>query len=141
MNLIEEHNKKWEFFRDISLVATRVYNKYRPGLMESAYEAALKYLLEKDGYKVQRQVLLPIYWDNIKLDQYYRMDLVLNENIILELKALNAVITEHRKQLWNYMNLTHLPYGMIINFGPTRLYSEWYFRDEKENSIKKIQLM
>ena len=109
--------------------------------MESAYEAALKYLLEKDGYKVQRQVLLPIYWEDIKLDQYYRMDLVLNDNIILELKSSNAVITEHRKQLWNYMNLTHLPYGMIINFGPTRLYSEWYVRDEKDNTIKKIQLM
>ena len=83
MNLIEEHNKKYQFFADITGVAMKVYNKYRPGLLESAYEAAMKYLLELDGYKVEKQVDLPIYWDEVKLDQHYRMDLVINDDIIV----------------------------------------------------------
>ena len=139
MNLIEEHNKKYKFFSDITGVAMKVHAKYHAGLLESAYEAALKYLLELQGYKVERQVELPIYWDDVKLDQKYRMDLVVNDNIIIELKAVNYVDKEHRKQLFNYMNLTHVPYGMLINFGPKGLFSEWYKR-YKDGEIEKIKL-
>ena len=140
MNLIEEHNKKYEFFRKITGVAMDVYNKYRPGLLESAYEAALKYLLELDGFKVERQVFLPIFWDEVKLDQTYRMDLVINDDIIVELKAVKFADKEHRRQLWNYMNLTHKPYGMLINFGADRLFSEWYKRNETTGEIEKVRL-
>ena len=139
MNLIEEHNKKYQFFSDITGVAMKVHSKYRAGLLESAYEAALKYLLEQQGYKVERQVELPIYWDDVKLDQKYRMDLVVNDNIILELKAVNFVDKEHRKQLFNYLNLTHMTYGMLINFSPKGLFSEWYER-YSGGEIEKIKL-
>ena len=141
MTLIEEYNKKYEFFKDITGEAMLVHRKYKPGLLESAYEAALKYLLEQKGYHVQRQAYLPIYWDDVLLDQTYRMDLVVNENIIMELKAVSHVDTGHRKQLWNYMNLTHLRYGMIVNFGAESLYSEWYERDPLSGKIEKIKLM
>lgn len=140
MNLIDEHNKKYEFFRDITGEAMRVHRKYHPGLLESAYEAALKYLLEQKGYTVERQVFLPIYWDEVKLDQDYRMDLVINGNIIIELKAVKHVDTPHRLQLWNYMRLTHQPYGMLINFGSESLFSEWYEYDPKTDDIEKIRL-
>ena len=140
MDAISEYNKRFEFFRDITGVAMKVYNKYRPGLLESAYEAALKYLLEQKGYKVQRQKYLPIYWDDVQLDQTYRMDLVVNDNIILELKAVNFDDKEHRRQLWNYMNLTQTRYGILINFGPDRLFSEWYVRYES-GEIEKVRLM
>ena len=140
MNLIEEHNKKYSFFKEITGEAMRVHRKYKPGLLESAYEAALKYLLEQKGYKVERQVLLPIFWDDVKLDQTYRMDLVINDEIIVELKAIPHVDTAHRRQLWNYMNLTHLPYGMLINFGADSLFSEWYQR-YSPNSIEKVRLL
>ena len=139
MDLIAEHNKKYKFFSDITGVAMKVHSKYRGGLLESAYEAALKYLLELQGFKVERQVELPIYWDDVKLDQRYRMDLVVNDNIILELKAVNFVDKEHRKQLFNYMNLTHVPYGMLINFGPNGLFSEWYVR-HNDGEIEKVKL-
>lgn len=139
MNFLEEHNKKYKFFSDITGVAMKVHSKYHSGLLESAYEAALKYLLEQKGYKVERQVELSIYWDDVKLDQKYRMDLVVNDNIILELKAVNFVDKEHRKQLFNYMNLTHMPYGMLINFGPKGLFSEWYER-YRDGEIEKIKL-
>lgn len=139
MDLIAEHNEKYKVFSDITGVAMKVHSKYHSGLLESAYEAALKYLLEQQGYKVERQIELPIYWDDVKLDQKYRMDLVVNDNIILELKAVNFVDKEHRKQLFNYMNLTHVPYGMLINFGPKGLFSEWYER-YNNGEIDKIKL-
>ena len=58
MDLVNEHNKKYEFFRKITGVAMKIHNKYHYGLLESAYEAALKYLLELEGHKVERQVSL-----------------------------------------------------------------------------------
>ena len=141
MDAISEYNKKYEFFREITGEAMRVHRKYHGGLLESAYEAALKYLLEQKGYTVEHQVFLPMYWDDVILDQNYRMDLVINGNIIVELKAINHVDTEQRRQLWNYMNLTHLPYGMLINFSPDGLYSEWYHRDAIHGNIDKIKLL
>lgn len=141
MDLINDHNQRYAFFHDITGEAMKVHRKYKPGLLESAYEAALMYLLELKGYKVERQALLPVYWDDVKLDQTYRMDLVVNDDIIIELKSVQHIDTPHRRQLWNYMNLTHLPFGMIINFGSESLYSEWYHRDEKTGVIDKIKML
>ncbi len=141
MDLAEEHNNKYSFFHEITGVAMKVHSKYKSGLLESAYEAAMKYLLEQMGYKVERQVFLPIYWDDVQLDQTYRMDLVINDDIIVELKSITYVDSQQRKQLWNYMNLTHKPFGMLINFGAESLYSEWYERDSATGMIEKIRLM
>ena len=141
MDLREEHNQKYAFFHEITGIAMEVHRKYHPGLLESAYEAALKYLLGQKGYKVERQVFLPIYWDDVQLDQTYRMDMVINGDIIVEIKALSHVDTPHRRQLWNYMNLTHKPFGMLINFGSEGLYSEWYHRHERTGAIDKIRLI
>ncbi len=77
----------------------KVHNKYSSGLLESAYEAALKYLLVLNGHKVEQQVYLPIFWDDVKLDHSYRMDLVVDDDIILELKSVSHIETQHRKQL------------------------------------------
>ena len=139
MDLIKEYNSRLEPLRIITGIAMKVHSKYHPGLLESAYEAALKYLLEQKGYKVERQVFLPIFWENVQLDQTYRMDLLINDDIIVELKAVSHVETGHRKQLWNYMNLTHKPYGMLINFGAASLYSEWYHRYDG-GDIEKVKL-
>lgn len=141
MNLIEEHNKKYSFFKDITGVAMQIHREYHPGLLESAYEAALKYLLKQKNYNVKSQVYVPIFWRDIQLEENYRIDLLINDNVIIELKATKQIISEHRKQLHNYMRLTHIPYGMIINFGMPSLYSEWYELDTKTNEIEKITLM
>jgi len=141
MNLIEEHNKRYAFFHEITGEAMRVHRKYHSGLLESAYEAALKYLLEQRGFKVERQVNLPMFWDDVQLDQTYRMDLVVNDEIILELKAVKFVDKEHRRQLFNYMHLTHTRYGMLINFGGESLFSEWYERDPDTGEIDKVKLI
>jgi len=141
MNLIEEHNKRYAFFHEITGEAMRVHRKYHSGLLESAYEAALKYLLGQRGYKVERQVNLPMFWDDVQLDQTYRMDLVVNDEIILELKAVKFVDKEHRRQLFNYLHLTHTRYGMLINFGGESLFSEWYERDPETGEIDKVKLI
>jgi GxxExxY protein len=141
MDVIAEYNKKYEFFSEITGEAMKIHRKWHSGLLESAYEAALKYLLEQKGYKVERQKFLPMFWDNVPLDQTYRMDLVANGNIILELKAVKFVDKEHRRQLFNYMHLTHTEYGMLINFGGDSLFSEWYRRDSISGDIEKIKLI
>ena len=133
-------NEKWDFFYKITGEAMNVYNKYHAGLLESAYEAGLKFLLKRDGYKVEEQVYVPMYWDEIKLEQSYRLDLLVNDNIIIELKRAKFIGTEHRRQLWNYMNLTHKPYGMLINFAEDSLYSEWYYRDPISAIINKVKI-
>ena len=139
MDLIAEYNSQLERQKHITGVAMKVFNKFHGGLLESAYECALKYLLEKDGYKVEEQKELPMYWDNVKLDKTYRMDLVVDDNIIIELKAIKFITDEHRKQLRNYMNLTHTQWGMLINFSMDRVYSEWYKRIDGE--IERVKLM
>ena len=139
MNLIAEYNKKLEPMKVITGVAMKVHGKYRPGLLESAYEAAMEYLLKKDGHQVERQKMLPIYWEDVRLDQDYRMDLVI-DNIICELKAVKHTTEEHVRQLWNYMHLTHTEYGMLINFGADRLYSAWYHRDPATGIIEKVKM-
>ena len=139
MNLLAEHNKKYHFFVEITGIAMTVYNKYHYGLLESAYEAAMEYLLKKNGYEVERQVFLPIYWDDVQLNQNYRMDIVINGNTIVELKSVQYVNDEHRRQLKNYLNITHIPYGMLINFSPDRIYSEWYERFS-DGTIERIKL-
>ncbi len=141
MDAIKEHNGRYAFFREITGEAMRVHNKFSCGLLESAYEAALVYLLKQKGHKVERQVYLPIYWDNVQLDQTYRIDIVVDDCIILELKSVAHVDLPHRKQLWNYMHLTKQPYGMLINFGGNRLYSEWYQRDPDTGHIEQIRLL
>ena len=141
MDAISEYNKKYEFFREITGEAMMIHRKWHSGLLESAYEAALKYLLEQKGFKVERQVYLPMFWDDVQLDHTYRMDLVINDNIIVELKAVKFVDKEHRCQLFNYMHLTHTEYGMLINFGGDSLFSEWYHRDPISGDIEKVKLL
>ena len=132
MDVIAEYNKQLERQKHIIGVAMKVYNKYHGGLLESAYESALKYLLEKGGYKVEEEKELPMYWEDVKLEKTYRMDLVVDGDIIIELKAIKYITDDHRKQLRNYMNLTHTQWGMLINFSKDRVYSEWYHRGEND---------
>lgn len=140
MDLIHEYNARLEPMRIITGVAMKVHAKYRSGLLESAYEAAMEYLLKNGGHSVERQKELPIFWDNVQLDQSYRMDLVI-DGIIVELKSVSHTTDAHVRQLWNYMHLTHTEYGMLINFGSERLYSAWYRRDPLTREIEKVKLM
>ena len=114
--------------------AFEVYNEYRGGLLESAYEAALCYLLKKDGFVVEEQKDLPLWFKGVRLQKTYRMDIVLNGKIILELKATEATQKEHRLQLFSYLRLTHFPIGILLNFTLDKgLHFEKYYYDEASN--------
>lgn len=114
--------------------AYTVYNEYHGGLLESAYESALCYLLRKDGFDVHSQKDLPLYFKGVKLDKTYRMDIVLNDQIILELKATEENKKEYRLQLFNYLRLTHIPIGLLINFTlDNGVHCEKYYYDEESN--------
>ena len=125
--------------RVITGVAMKVHAKFRSGLLESAYEAAMDYLLKKDGHVVERQKELPIFWDDVRLNQTYRMDLVI-DGVIVELKSISHTTDAHLRQLWNYMHLTHTEYGMLINFGAEHLFSVWFRRDPITNNIERVKL-
>ena len=140
MNVIEEHNAPLKPMRVITGVAMKVHAKFRSGLLESAYEAAMEYLLKKDGHVVERQKELPIFWDDVRLNQTYRMDLVI-DGVIVELKSVSHTTDAHLRQLWNYMHLTHTEYGMLINFGAEHLFSVWFRRDPITNRIERVKLL
>jgi len=126
--------------RVITGVAMKVHAKFRSGLLESAYEAAMEYLLKKGGHVVERQKELPIFWDDVRLNQTYRMDLVI-DGVIVELKSVSHTTDAHLRQLWNYMRLTHTEYGMLINFGAEHLFSVWFRRDPITNRIERVKLL
>ena len=111
MDVIKEYDEKMKPLRRIVGVAMEVYNEWGAGLLESAYEAGMKHLLDKDPtIKVERQKSLPMYWKDEQLEDHYRMDLVIND-VIVELKACKFVSNEHKRQLHNYMRLTKTTYG------------------------------
>ena len=93
-----------------------VYNTLGPGLLESAYEAALAYELRKMGFDVQTQIALPLVYDDIKLDVGYRLDILVNELVIIELKSVEKITEVHHKQLITYLKLSGLKLGLLVNF-------------------------
>lgn len=94
----------------------KVYNELGPGLLESAYEAALKHEIEKANLKVKNQVALPMLYDTVKVDIGYRLDLLVEEKVIIELKSVEALLDVHHKQLITYLKLSGLKLGLLINF-------------------------
>ncbi|NJD51404.1 MAG: GxxExxY protein [Candidatus Methanoperedens sp.] len=101
--------------------AIQVHRTLGPGLLESTYEACLKYELEKRGLKVLSQVGLPVIYDGIKIDLGYRLDLLIEDAVIIELKAVTTVTPLHEAQLLSYLKLSGKHLGLLINFNVTLL--------------------
>jgi GxxExxY protein len=101
--------------------AMQVHTALGPGLLENAYEACLKYELEKRGLKVERQVGLPIQYDGKRIDLGYRLDLLVENQIIVELKAVERLTKVHEAQLLSYLKLSGKKIGLLINFNVIRL--------------------
>jgi GxxExxY protein len=102
-------------------VAIAVHRELGPGLLESAYEACLEYELLDRGFQVQRQKELPVVYRRIKVDCGFRLDLLVNELVIVELKAVERLDSIHSAQVLTYLKLTGLHLGLLINFNVTRL--------------------
>ncbi|MDN3620576.1 GxxExxY protein [Polaribacter undariae] len=87
-----------------------------PGLLESVYEEILYHELKKENLKVERQKVLPVFWDKIKLELGFRADLIIENKVILELKSVAKIEPVHPKQLLTYLKITNLKLGLLINF-------------------------
>jgi GxxExxY protein len=96
--------------------AIAVHRELGPGLLESSYEACLAFELADRGLSVERQKALPVVYRNVKLDCGYRIDLLVEEKVIVELKAVERVEPIHTAQLLSYLKLSGCKLGLLINF-------------------------
>ena len=101
--------------------AMQVHTRLGPGLLESIYERVLAYELEKRGLKVDRQVAIPLRYDNLSFEEGFRADLIVDESVLVELKSVEVLAPVHGKQVLTYLKLTNLRLGLLINFGAAML--------------------
>ncbi|WP_456314677.1 GxxExxY protein [Pseudomonas shirazensis] len=97
-------------------VCYKMHVKLGPGLLESVYETILFYELTKKGLFVERQKILPVVWDEIKLDIGFRTDLIIENKLILEIKSIEKITEVHAKQIMTYLKITKMKLGLLINF-------------------------
>ena len=93
-----------------------IHVKLGPGLLESVYEEILYHELTKTGLAVKRQEAIPVIWDDIKMELGFRADLIVEEKVIIELKAVEVIVPVHPKQLLTYLRVTGIKLGLLINF-------------------------
>lgn len=101
--------------------AMKVHSALGPGLLESAYETCLKHELIKKNIDVKSQVELPVLYDGIRLDAGYRIDLLVADAIVVELKSAEKIAPIHEAQLLSYLKLSNLQVGLLINFNVIHL--------------------
>ncbi|MCF2949882.1 GxxExxY protein [Paraglaciecola aquimarina] len=101
--------------------AIEVHKILGPGLLESTYESCLMYELNKHDITASRQVILPLTYKGLKIDTGYRIDILLPEKLIIELKAIDKILPVHVAQTLTYMKLSHINTGLIINFNVKKL--------------------
>lgn len=94
----------------------KVYNELGPGLLESIYEAALSYQLRKGGLKVETQVPINVYYDGVLLPVEYRLDILVEDKVIIELKSVEELKKLHHKQLLTYLKISGKKLGILVNF-------------------------
>jgi GxxExxY protein len=116
--------------KEIVDAAFKVHSTMGPGLLESVYESCLEYELTKRGFKVKRQVELPIVYETVRLDAGLRIDLLVNDNVVVELKAVEKMNDIFGAQVLTYLKLTGLRLGLLINFNVSAI----------KNGIKRIVL-
>jgi GxxExxY protein len=96
--------------------AIEVHRHLGPGLLESAYEECLCYELSENALVFRRQVPLPVVYKSVRLDCGYRMDIVVNDRVIIELKTVERLMPIHDAQVLTYMKLSRIPTGLLLNF-------------------------
>lgn len=94
----------------------KIHTTLGPGLFESVYEEILNHELINRGLHVARQTAIPVIWNEIKLDQGFRADLIVENKVIIEIKSVEHVLPVHQKQLLTYLRLTDKKLGLLINF-------------------------
>lgn len=97
-------------------LAIKVHRLMGPGLLESVYLTCLCYELKKAGLIVEREKIVPLFYEGVKLDQSYRLDLLVQGKVVIEIKAVECITAIYRAQLLSYLKLTGSPVGLLINF-------------------------
>ncbi len=113
---MEEKDRLDSSTRRIIGAAIEVHRRLGPGLLESAYETCLAYELRQNGFKVEMQKPLPLVYRDVKLDCGYRLDLVVEDSIVVEIKAIDQLAPIHDAQLLSYLRLSGKRVGLLINF-------------------------
>lgn len=111
-NMILENEISYE----IRGAAFKIHTDLGPGLLESVYEVALTNELTKRGFNVKNQVPVPMLIDNVKMDIGFRLDMLVNDLVIIEIKSVEALNEVHHKQLLTYLKLSKRKLGLLINF-------------------------
>ena len=106
-----------EFASQVGQIAYRVHEYFGNGLLEKVYESALEHRLIKAGYKVERQKPLKVFDEDGYCVGDYFVDMLVNDSLIVELKAVKSLVPEHFAQIMNYLKITRNPVGLLINFG------------------------
>ena len=119
---------------DIIGAAMEVHAELKSGLLEAVYAEALTIELENRAIEFESEVNLPIYYKGTLMQKKYRMDIVCR-GVVVELKAVDDILPEHRLQLFNYMRLTRKPFGLLINFGESSLHFEKYYFNQDTNEV------
>ncbi len=99
----------------------KVHTELGPGLLESAYERCLYYELKQNGLKVEEQKALPLVYHDVKLDAGYRIDLLVDNKVIVEIKSVDALADIHMAQILTYMKLSGCKLGLLVNFNVKHL--------------------
>ena len=96
--------------------AINIHESLGPGLLESVYEVLLAHELKQRGFVVERQVPVPIQYMGIRFDEGYRLDLLVENQVIVEIKSVEEISAVHKKQVLTYLKLTNKPLGLLLNF-------------------------
>lgn len=113
---VTEKDRLDQITRQIIGAAIEVHKVLGPGLLESAYEACLAHELRQSGYKIEQQMPLPVIYKGVKLDCGYRLDLVVEDSVIVEIKAIEQLAPIHDAQVISYLRLADKRVGLLINF-------------------------
>jgi GxxExxY protein len=97
--------------------AIDIHRRLGPGLLESVYSVILSHELTKRGLRAEREVPIPVVWDNIRFEAGFRADLIVEESVIVELKSVVSVSDVHKKALLTYLRLADKRLGLLLNFG------------------------
>ena len=101
---------------NIISAAMKVHTAMGPGLLESVYQTCLQHELEKSGLQVHREVAIPVTYDGLKLDAKFRIDMLVENLVIVELKCADALLPIHKAQILTYLRLADKPTGLLLNF-------------------------
>lgn len=96
--------------------AVSIHRELGPGLLESVYEKILVHGLRKDGMQIESQVEVPVVYEDVSVDVGFRLDVLVERLVIVEIKSIEKLARVHYKQLLTYLRLSHLPVGLLINF-------------------------